>query len=260
MGETEKLHGTIIKSASISATTVDKDELKKINKFTLSPLSEDEVFSFKLVLCDNEVDRDFEAFSLKSLQQLKKLFVGRTLIKDHTARADNQVARIYDAELVQNGSKTTKYGDLYTQLVAKAYMVKTADNESLIAEIKAGIKKEVSVSCSVKSAICSICGTDNRKDYCRHFAGREYEANGSKSVCSFTLDNVTDAYEVSLVAIPAQRNAGTCKSYGDKVFSENDIEHKSENKQSKNEDSVVDCKIKLHESFIFNEKQKELSE
>lgn len=108
MGETEKLHGTIIKSASISATTVDKDELKKINRFALSPLSEDEVFSFKLVLCDNEVDRDFEAFSLKSLQQLKKLFVGRTLIKDHTARADNQVARIYDAELVQNGSKTTK--------------------------------------------------------------------------------------------------------------------------------------------------------
>lgn len=259
MNENERLHGTIIKSASISVSTINKDELKAINKFTLSPLSEDEVFSFRLVVCDNDVDRDFEAFSLKALQQLKKLFIGKTLIKDHTPQADNQVARIYDTELVQNGAKTTKNGELYTQLVAKAYMVKTADNESLITEIKAGIKKEVSVSCSVKSAICSICGTDNRKGYCNHFGGREYEANGTKSVCSFTLDNVTDAYEVSLVAIPAQRNAGTCKSYGDKLFNENDVEQKSETKKSKNEDSVVDCKIKLHESFIFNEKQKELS-
>lgn len=260
MDEFNNLNGTIIKSASITIAEVTEKELKAINKFALAPLNADDVFSFKLVMCDNEVDRDFECFSLKALQRLQKLYKGKTFIKDHRMTADNQVARIYDTELVQNGNKTTANGELYTQLIGKAYMVKTADNESLITEIKAGIKKEVSVSCSVKSAICSICGTDNRKNYCSHLGGREYDNGGKKSVCNFKLDDVTDAYEVSLVAVPAQRNAGTCKSYGEKVFSEKDIQQQDIEIKSINKDSATDCKIKLFESFIFTEKQKEITE
>lgn len=255
----DNLNGTIIKSASITVAEVTKEELRAINKFALTPLSDTEVFSFKLVMCDNEVDRDFECFSLKALQQLKKLFVGKTLIKDHSPSADNQVARIYDTELVKNGNMTTKTGEPYTQLIAKAYMVKTASNESLITEIKAGIKKEVSVCCSVKSAVCSICGTDNRKGYCNHFRGREYDKSGKKSVCTFTLDDILDAYEVSLVAIPAQRNAGACKSYGEKVFNENDVLKQNMETESIKKDSAADCKIKLLESFIFTQKQKEIT-
>lgn len=256
----DNLNGTITKSASITVAEVTKEELRAINKFALTPLTDNEVFSFRLIVCDNEVDRDFECFSLKALQQLKKLLVGKTVIKDHSPRADNQVARIYDTELLQDGTKTTKTGELYSQLIAKAYMVKTADNESLITEIKAGIKKEASISCSVKSAICSICGTDNRKGYCNHFKGREYDNSGKKSVCTFTLDNVFDAYEVSLVAIPAQRNAGACKSYGEKVFNESDVTQQNIETKSIKKDSTTDCKIKLLESFIFTEKQKEIKE
>ena len=42
-------------------------------------------------------------------------------------------------------------------------MIRTAKSADLIAEIDGGIKKEVSVSCSVKSHICSICGADMKK-------------------------------------------------------------------------------------------------
>ena len=202
----------IHKAAQLAALEVTDAELRAINKYAMSPLMAEDVFVFRSVLCDNEIDRDFERFSLKALQQLQKLFLGKTVIKDHTWAADNQVARIYATELVQS-DKATKSGELYTQLVARCYMVKTASNADLIAEIKGGIKKEGSVGCAVSSSICSICGTDNAKSYCRHYAGRSYEKEGGPQVCTFTLDGARDAYEFSLVAVPAQKAAGVSKSY-----------------------------------------------
>lgn len=212
--------GMIQKSASLTAQEVTEDELKAINRFALMPLSAQEVFTFKAVLCDNEVDRDFERFSQKALQDMQRLFLGKTVIKDHLHSADKQVARIYATELV-TGSKTLKSGELYTQLVAHCYMVKTAGNADLIAEIKGGIKKEGSVGLSVSSSICSICGTDNAKTYCRHYRGCSYDKEDGKKICTFTLDGVKDAYEFSLVAVPAQRAAGISKNYtGETVYAE----------------------------------------
>lgn len=210
--------GMIEKAAHLEPQEVTEAELKAINKLALVPLTADQVFTFKAVLCDNELDRTYERFNLKALQDLKKLFLGKTVIKDHSRRADNQVARIYATELVQS-DKTTQSGELYTQLVARCYMVRTAGNADLIAEIQGGIKKEGSVGCAVTSSICSICGTDNAKTYCPHYPGRSYGKEGGAQVCTFTLSGARDAYEFSLVAVPAQRAAGVSKSYtGETVY------------------------------------------
>ncbi len=255
--------GMTYKSASVGTQEITPEELKAINKYTLSPLTAEDVFAFKMVMCDNEVDRDFERFSLKALKQLQKLFIGKTVLKDHNRRADNQVARIYATELVQDTVKMTESGELYTQLVARCYIVKTSENESLIAEIKGGIKKEVSVGCAINSAICSICGVDNVKSYCSHWHGREYDKDGKKSVCIFTLDSAKDAYEVSLVAVPAQRNAGTCKSYGDKAVYEKDFAETTEKKPEtaeiteKSAEEEIATAIKSLDAFIFVENSKE---
>lgn len=209
--------GVIHKAASLGAHEVTEAELREINKYALEPLSADDVFTFKAVLCDNELDRDFERFTGKALQDLQKLFKGRTVISDHAWKASNQVARIYATELVQ-GTKTLPYGEIYTQLVAHCYMLKTQSNADLIADIKAGIKKEGSVGCSVTSCVCSICGTDNKKAYCRHWPGRTYDEKATgPEVCTFTLDGARDAYEFSLVAVPAQKAAGVSKSYTGKT-------------------------------------------
>lgn len=204
--------GMIEKSTSLAPQEVTAAELKEINKYALEPLTAEEVFTFKAVLCDNEVDRDSERFSLTALRDFKKLFLGRPVIKDHAPRADNQVARVYATELVQS-EKTTTFGEPYTQLVAHCYGVKTAGNADLIAEIKGGIKKEGSVGCSVSRSLCSICGKDNNKGHCAHWRGRSYNVGGELKTCTFTLDGGRDAYEFSLVAVPAQKAAGTCKSY-----------------------------------------------
>lgn len=220
--------GLIFKAAGLEAQEVTDEELKAINKYTLAPLSADEVFTFKAVLCDTELDRQFEHFSPKALKDMQKLYLGRTVIKDHIASADNQVARIYATEVVDTG-KLMKSGEPYQQLVAHCYMVRTASNGDLITEIKAGIKKEGSVGFRASSSICSICGTDNAKSYCRHYPGRAYDKEGGKQVCTFKLDGVKDAYEFSLVAVPAQRQAGVSKSYtGETVFEPEEIEPEQE--------------------------------
>jgi len=198
------------KAARLYAREVTEADLRAINKYALEPLKAEDVFTFKLALCDNEVDRDYERFSVKALEGLRKLFVGKTGIKDHRWSADNQVARIFATEVVQS-EKTTKAGEPYAQLVAYCYMVKTASNADLIAEIKGGIKKEVSVGCAMGRTTCTICG----KAYgmCGHRKGQSYpKTGGGKEVCTAILDDPMDAYEFSFVAVPAQRNAGASKN------------------------------------------------
>lgn len=183
------------------------NQLEKINKLTRRPLTADEVYIFSVVLCDNETDRDCERFSDEALEQLRKLFIGKTGISDHDPKASNQNARIFDTELVTDNSRTTKNGAVYKYLKASVYMVRTDENRSLIAEIDGGIKKEVSISCSAARKVCSICGCDKTKTGCAHVKGKTY--NGK--LCHTILDNITDAYEWSFVAVPAQVSAGVTK-------------------------------------------------
>ena len=240
--------GMIFKAAGLDAQDVTEEELREINKYTLAPLTADEVFTFKAVLCDNEIDRQYEQFTAKSLQDMRKLYLGRTVIKDHIASADNQVARIYETEVVDTG-KLLKSGDPYQQLVAHCYMVRTASNADLIKEIQGGIKKEGSVGFRPESSICSICGTDNVKSYCKHWAGRVYDKEGGKTTCTFKLDGVKDAYEFSLVAVPAQRAAGVSKSYTGETIYEPDEEPAEEQPDE----------VKAEEQPITDDRARELA-
>lgn len=182
--------------------------LDKINRFSRKKLTENELYTFSVILCDNEVDRDGERFSDEALVKMKELFIGKTGICDHKPSAENQHARIYDTELVTT-DKLTADGRVYKYLKAHAYMVRTENNTSLIAEIDGGIKKEVSVSCNAVKRICSVCGADRNIAGCEHSKGKDY--GGGK--CHYILDDITDAYEWSFVAVPAQINAGVTKKY-----------------------------------------------
>lgn len=188
---------------------LDEALLEKLNRFARARVTADEVYTFPIVLCDNEIDRDGERFSISALEKLAELFVGKTGIFDHNPKGENQTARIFDCEVKTDASKTASTGEAYTYLCAKAYMMRTPKTADLIAEIDGGIKKEVSVGCSVKSKICSICGADQNENPCGHIKGAYY---GGK-LCSVILDLPEDAYEWSFVAIPAQKNAGVTKKF-----------------------------------------------
>lgn len=251
--------GVILKAASVLSCEVTDEDIRKINKFTLEPVTKDDVYVFKTIVGDNEIDdRNYEPFSLNALKDLKKLYIGKTVIKDHRRSADNQVARIFDTELVTE-NKITGEGEQFTKLITKQYMLKTDSNKDLIAEIKAGIKKEVSTGCRPKHAYCSICGTDNLKSYCSHWYGREYETKDGKKLCYFVLDGAKEAYELSLVAVPAQPRAGTTKTYGGKKMKEQDQQKPQEPQINKDEEleSIVKSQRASLDSFLFINENKE---
>lgn len=180
-------------------------DMEKINRYTRRVYSPEEVYAFSLVLCDNEVDRDFERFSLEALEGLKEMFPGKTCLFDHERRSANQTARIYDTGLETEPGKVTQAGETYTKLTAKAYLPRTEKNREVIELIESGILKEVSVGCSMKRSVCSICG----KEHCGHVKGRTYEGK----LCHRVLCDPADAYECSFVAVPAQRAAGVVKQF-----------------------------------------------
>lgn len=264
----EAIPGVICKVASVSPLEITDADLRKINKYTLSPVTADDVFIFKATIADNEQDdRNSMPFDLKALQDLKKLYPGKTMLKDHRRQADNQIARIFDTELIQDGNKQTELGELHTELVAKIYMIKTDSNKDLIAEIIGGIKKEVSTSTVPEKMVCNICGTDNMKDYCRHYPGWDYDvtdANGktSKKRCKMLLHGAKEAYELSFVAVPAQPRAGTHKSVGFakpiKEVVEEMTETEIKNEENEKMDArLLDLRFKNAESF-FNAESEEI--
>lgn len=198
--------------SSISPCTVTDEDLKLINKLTVKELTAEEVYTFNVILCDNEVDRDCERFDIAALEKMAGLFVGVTGIFDHNPGSGNQTARIFSAKCEKYPEKKTSLGDDYTCVKARAYMPRTNKNADLITEIDAGIKKEVSVSCSAKTFTCSVCGGDIRYSSCNHIKGETY--NGK--LCHCIISDINDAYEWSFVAIPAQVNAGVTKGFESK--------------------------------------------
>lgn len=190
----------ILKEASVSAVGIpDAQALEKINRYSKSPLRNEQVYCFSVRLCDDQPDRDFERFDTSALPEMAELFLGKTGIADHDWSTERQVARIFDAHVViQNG---------ISFLSAECYLLRTQKNEELIAEIEGGIKKEVSIGCAMGKSTCSVCG----KPYgsCEHRKGVCY----GEETCIAVLSEPLDAYEFSFVAVPAQKNAGILKAW-----------------------------------------------
>lgn len=188
--------------------TPSENELELISRYTRKKPEAKDIYTFTVTLCDNEVDRDCERFSIDALNILKNMFEGVTGIFDHSMKSCDQTARIYRTEVVTDSCTVTSCGEPYTRLKAWCYMLRNDKNADLISEIDNGIKKEVSISCSVSKTVCSICGKDIRRHECNHIKGE----NINGKICHAVHTVPTDAYEWSFVAVPAQRNAGVSKS------------------------------------------------
>ena len=175
-------------------------QLGAINALAKAELTEEQVYVFSLRLCDDQLDRDYERFDTAALPVLAKLFIGKTGIVDHKWSSDNQVARIFAAEVAMEEG--------ISYIKAWAYIRRGGSNDEIIADIEAGIKKEVSIGCSMGCSICSICGSEYGS--CGHQKGQYYDGQ----LCCAILKEPMDAYEFSFVAVPAQVNAGVLKGMG----------------------------------------------
>lgn len=173
------------------------EQLESINAQARANLTAEQVYVFSVRLCDDQPDRDHERFDTAALAPLAKLFIGKTGIMDHRWSSDTQVARIFRTQVVQE--------DGVSYIKAWAYIRRGGRGDEVIADIEAGIKKEVSVGCAMGRSVCSICGNDYGS--CGHQKGECYDGQ----VCHAILKEPMDAYEFSFVAVPAQRAAGVMK-------------------------------------------------
>ena len=175
-------------------------QLEAINAQAKGTLTAEQVYVFSLRLCDDQVDRDGERFDTAALPELAKLFIGKTGIVDHRWSSDSQVARIFATEVVKE--------ERVSYIKAWAYIRRGGHADEVIADIEAGIKKEVSVGCAMGRAVCSVCGGEYGT--CGHQKGECYDG----ALCCAILKEPMDAYEFSFVAVPAQRSAGVLKALG----------------------------------------------
>lgn len=185
---------------TVSSGAPTAAQLEAINALAKTRLNGEQVYVFSLRLCDDRIDRDGERFDTGALPGLAKLFLGKTGILDHRWSTENQVARIFETQVVKE--KDESY------IRAWAYIRRGGKNDELIADIEAGIKKEVSVGCAMAQAVCSVCGSEYGT--CGHVKGERYDGQ----VCAVILKEPVDAYEFSFVAVPAQREAGVMKGMG----------------------------------------------
>ena len=175
-------------------------QMAAINAQAKAELAAEQVYVFSLRLCDDQIDRDGERFDTAALPALAKLFIGKTGVVDHKWSSDAQVARIFETQVVEeNGVSYIK---------AWAYIRRGGQADEIIADIEAGIKKEVSVGCAMGRSVCSVCGSDYGS--CGHQKGEYYDG----MLCCAILKEPMDAYEFSFVAVPAQREAGVLKALG----------------------------------------------
>lgn len=209
-------------------------DIDLINRYTLKVLKSEEVFAFNINLCDDQRDRDDERFSLRCLQKLATMFPGKPLIQDHEWSANNQQGRIYRTQVIQDGN--------VNRLRASIYMLRTPGAAETIAQIEGGVLKEVSVGVKCNKTICTICGKPMVRSWGRfakcendHEKGKDY--NGQ--ICLGILEDPSDAYEVSFVAVPSQREAGVTK--GRAVHREMVPEEESFRRQAF--ENSIGCKI-----------------
>ena len=185
---------------AVSTGVPTQAQLEAINAQAKAKLTQEQVYVFSLRLCDDQVDRDGERFDTQALPELAKLFIGKTGILDHKWSTDSQVARIFATEVVKE--------DRISYIKAWAYIRKGGAADEVIADIEAGIKREVSVGCAMGRCVCSICGSEYGT--CGHQKGEHYDGQ----LCCGILKEPMDAYEFSFVAVPAQKDAGVLKGMG----------------------------------------------
>ena len=187
-------------TTAFGAGTPTAVQLDAINAQAKAALTSEQVYVFSLRLCDDQVDRDFERFDTAALPTLATLFIGKTGIVDHKWSSNSQVARIFAAEVVKEEDVSF--------IKAWAYIRRGGHADEIIADIEAGIKKEISVGCAMGRAVCAVCGSDYGT--CGHQKGEHYDGQ----LCCAILKEPMDAYEFSFVAVPAQRDAGVLKGMG----------------------------------------------
>lgn len=199
-----------------------QEQLRKINRFTESPLNEDEVYVFNNLMIDDQPTAYYSIIHENLLRKFTQDAAdGIPLILVHNTRR-LAVGRSFDAylreDLVDGDLVKTVYGQFYIP-----YGLKTDSGimtDDLIKGIETGVHRATSIGFSAEEWKCSICGNDIRNYLaCPHFPGRKYvvtkDGNDEIETCYVIVgeNGVGSLNEDSLVYAGASFRAGIQQNF-----------------------------------------------
>ena len=189
----------------------DEGDMVKINSFALEPLTADQVYTRKYVVAHSGIDRDNERFSPELLADFARTLPGKGYFNNsggHPASPGGQKGPgqglWYDTEVKEmspeefetmtgNRPRLGPGESTIHALVGKMYTLKMPDNESMIANIRGGIHRHVSISFGAEGPV-EVKSPGDMRTLCR-----EWQSPG-------------EAYEASSVWLGAQPGAVAVKS------------------------------------------------
>lgn len=206
------------------------EQLAKINRFTKTPVGEDDVHvhSFRLI-GTGYIPSRFLQFD-RSLMDIYKGNVDNgdvVQIADHSfgngfiEKITLPFGRFFEGQITQDGDKTQLDGCMFMPKSAKTY-IGDFTTDDISQQIDAGILHDSSVSVTWGFSECSICHNDIR-DYenCQHWPGRTYKDDGEEVLCTMIAkptppprqDNSV-MIENSIVCAGAYLDAGALSAKG----------------------------------------------
>ncbi|MCP4747293.1 MAG: hypothetical protein GY874_14305 [Desulfobacteraceae bacterium] len=137
-------------------SNVSPEQLAKINAFAIEPLTEDQVYVRKFIMCHNGVDRDRERFDDSLLDDFAKSFPGKSFLFAHDRRNYLPLGLFFDAATkTMSAEQFTSISAEKIQLPAGSdqakvlltwmYMLKNEENKHYVANFNAGIYRHVSI-------------------------------------------------------------------------------------------------------------------
>lgn len=214
----------------ITSMSPNAEQMAKINQFTRSEKTADDVAAFTTLSCNDLLDRDIDAFTTNTVKEFAALggaltSVGKSFMVGHDY-SKMPIGRIFDVE--------TKAIDGTQWLTNDVYIPRTSGNQELIEGFDFGINWAVSVGVMLGANDCSVCeGQMSRMGFCYdegHIKGYSYEKDhgyddfgwaepadeNSKSarLCFGEMKDARDFYELSSVFLGAQYFAAVDEKQG----------------------------------------------
>ncbi len=168
----------------------EEDLLAAVNQYTLRELGPDEIATFTLELCHNQVDRHHSRFPEDELEHINRLVLGRPFMERHDLRGSLPRGTFFRSRIERHGERVSVRPDVY--------VLRTGENAGFILNIEGGVYRETSIGFTFTTPECSVCGKDIRT--CGHTPGKQYDGDS----CHFIMRGVTDVIEGSVVSSGSQ--------------------------------------------------------
>ncbi len=185
---------------------ITDEQLAKINRYALSPLSADDVYARKYLIAHNLVDRDRERFSEALLDDFATTFPGKSYLIAHDRWGDHMpLGLVFDAHteelspdqftsMTGEAAKLPPGRESVKAVWAWFYIPRSAGSDDIIRNIEAGVYRHGSIGFAAAD-LAPVKGEYDEIQY------HEYQSPG-------------EAREASLVWLGAQQGATTQKAAG----------------------------------------------